>query len=44
MFAVSRGHPGMVDLLLDAGAEINEADNVSVFYHALIFKRQALMF
>ncbi|XP_065069319.1 uncharacterized protein LOC135694483 isoform X2 [Rhopilema esculentum] len=27
MFAVSRGHAGMVDLLLDAGAEINEADN-----------------
>ena len=30
MLAVSRGHSGMVDLLLDSGANVNESDNVNI--------------
>ncbi len=36
MLAVSRGNAGMVELLLDAGADVNETDNVRlgfVFYY-----------
>ena len=40
MLAVSRGHLGMVDLLLDSGADVNESDNVNIedfSFHCIIY-------
>ena len=36
MLAVSRGNAGMVELLLDAGADVNETDNVRLGFVFLL--------